>query len=126
MLTNIIGDKAKADKERQDREAENQAHAGYSYHTPDPREMGGDDELSGLPWGSLSLRHVVEKGKTKNDESRRESRRDEDTSQYQAQDVEYQEGEAYYGEDPYYEDDQVYYDYGTGAGAEGGSGPVSR
>jgi hypothetical protein len=40
----FIGDKTNADKEHQDREAENQAHAGHAYHTPDPNEIYNDTE----------------------------------------------------------------------------------
>jgi hypothetical protein len=125
-----IGDKAKETKERQDREASDRAHAGHSYNTPDPGEMGTDDELSGLPWGSLSLKHVISKGKAKEDTSRRGSRRDDDRSyydersHYEAQEPVYEERDAYYeGESVYYDEgDRVYYDYGSGSGSgRGGS-----
>lgn len=57
-----IGDKAKEAKERADRDAENRAHAHHSYHVTDARELGNDEgELSGLPWGGLNFRHVVER-----------------------------------------------------------------
>lgn len=111
------GDKAKETKEREERDAQNQKHAGYSYHTPDARDMGTDDELSGLPWGSLSLRHVVSTGKAREDSSRRGSRRDEDRSNsYESQNASYSGGDAYYEADApgYDESDQVYYDYGSG------------
>ncbi|RDW68464.1 hypothetical protein BP5796_09121 [Coleophoma crateriformis] len=110
-------DKAKETKEREERDAQNQMHASRSYHTPDPRDMGTDDELSGLPWGSLSLRHVVSKGKAREESSRRGSYRDEDRSNsYESQNASYAGGDAYYeGDAPYYEEtDQVYYDYGSG------------
>ena len=35
------------------------SHAATSYNIPDPNEIGDEDGLSGLPWGSLTLRHVV-------------------------------------------------------------------
>ncbi|TAQ85855.1 hypothetical protein B7494_g5810 [Chlorociboria aeruginascens] len=99
-------EKTKEAKERQDREEENRAHAGYSYHTPDPGEMGTDDELSGLPWGSLSLKHVVSTGRAKEDASKRGSRRDDDhESPYGSHDPAYEEGEGQYEGDPtYYEE----------------------
>lgn len=112
-------DKAKEAKERQDRDAENTAHAGHSYHTPDPGEMAADDELSGLPWGSLSLRHVVSKGKAKEEESRRGSKTHEDRSHYEQEPV-YDDRDAYYENDAYYEDDRAYYDYGSGGSGNGG------
>jgi hypothetical protein len=126
-----IGDKAKEAKERQDREAQDRTHAGHAYHTPDPGEMGTDDELSGLPWGSLSLRHVVSRGKAKEESSRRGSHRDDGRSHYggsayETQEPVYEERDAYYeAESTYYEDgDQVYYDYGSGSGS--GRGGSSR
>ena len=88
--------------------------------------MGGDDELSGLPWGSLSLKHVVSKGKAKEADSRRGSRRDEDRSHYSQGPV-YDDRDAYYeGESTYYDEgDRTYYDYGSGSGS-GSRGSTSR
>lgn len=88
--------------------------------------MGTDDELSGLPWGSLSLKHVVSKGRAREEESRRGSRRDEERSYYGAHEpasTVYDERETYYDENPtYYEaDDRAYYDYGSGGSGHGGS-----
>ncbi|KAG4431821.1 hypothetical protein IFR05_012703 [Cadophora sp. M221] len=116
-------DKAKETKERQERDAENQAHAGHSYNTPNPGEMGTDDELSGLPWGSLSLKHVVSKGRAKEEESRRGSRTHEDRSHYESQEPVYDQQDGYYEADStYYEDpDRAYYDYGSGGSGHGGS-----
>ncbi|TVY18442.1 hypothetical protein LARI1_G004692 [Lachnellula arida] len=121
-------DKTKDAKERQERDADNQAHAGHSYNTPDPDEMGESDELSGLPWGSLSLKHVVSKGRAKESESRKGSRRDEERrspyeSQYGAQEPAYEDRDAYYEADPghHEEGDQAYYDYGSNSGSYGGS-----
>ncbi|KAF4629345.1 hypothetical protein G7Y89_g8802 [Cudoniella acicularis] len=113
-------DKAKEAKERQERDAENRAHAGHSYHTPDPDEMGADEELSGLPWGSLSLKHVVSKGKAKETGSGRgESRRDEDRSHYESREPAYRDRDAYYeGDSTYYDEgDRTYYDYASGSGS---------
>ncbi|TVY73432.1 hypothetical protein LSUE1_G006493 [Lachnellula suecica] len=114
-------DKAKEAKERQDRDAENRAHAGHSYNTPDPDDMGGEEELSGLPWGSLSLKHVVSKGRAKESSSHRgSSRRDEDRrSPYDSQAPVYEDRDAYYEADStYYDDgDRAYYDYGSNSGS---------
>jgi hypothetical protein len=88
--------------------------------------MGGEQELSGLPWGSLSLRHVVSKGKAKAEDSRRGSRSYEERSHYDShydsQEPIYDERDAYYeGESTYYEDpDRAYYDYGSGGSGHGG------
>lgn len=131
MSTDLrAGDKAKDTKEREDRETDNRTHAGHSYHTPDPREMGGEEELSGLPWGSLNLKHVVQKGKSKEADSRRDSE-ERSHSAYDAREPVYEsnyEGnhesrDAYYGGETYYEEpDRAYYDYGSGgSGHEGHS-----
>ncbi|CAG8982708.1 hypothetical protein HYALB_00000989 [Hymenoscyphus albidus] len=111
-------DKAKDAKEREERDAENRAHAGHSYHTPDPHEMGGNDDPSGLPWGSLSLKHVVAKGRARGSDSYRGgSSRDKEVSGgsgsggYDSQQPVYDERDAYYGQNP------TYYDYGSGSGS---------
>ncbi|CAL3963197.1 hypothetical protein PZA11_000884 [Diplocarpon coronariae] len=114
-------DKAKETKERSERDAENQARAGYSYHTPDPRNMRKDGELSGLPWGSISLKHVISKGKAK-EESRRGSRSQEKSPAYDQEPV-YNQRDEYYEADPtYYQDPgRAYYNYGSGVSGHGGS-----
>ncbi|KAI9744310.1 MAG: hypothetical protein M1818_002462 [Claussenomyces sp. TS43310] len=66
-------EKAKEQKESRERAQENQERAGYAYTTPEAEDMGTDDELSGLPWGSLSLKHVVERGKAKEKHSQQAS-----------------------------------------------------
>ncbi|PSS25277.1 hypothetical protein M430DRAFT_33042 [Amorphotheca resinae ATCC 22711] len=104
-------DKAKEAKERQDREARDRAHAGRSYHTPDPRELGTDEELSGLPWGSLSLKHVISQGRAKEAESRRGSPKD-GRSHSGSQEPAYDDRSTYYEEG-----DHAYYDYGSGSGS---------
>ncbi|KAG9234463.1 hypothetical protein BJ875DRAFT_10958 [Amylocarpus encephaloides] len=123
-------DKAKETKEREERDAENRTHAGHAYHTPDPNEMGGDHDPSGLPWGSLSLQHVVSKGRARgSDSQRRGSSRDQDRSGgsggYGSQGPTYDDRDAYYEPEPsYYEEqDRAYYDYGSGGS---GSGSHSR
>ncbi|RQM05455.1 hypothetical protein DH86_00001988 [Scytalidium sp. 3C] len=75
-------DKAKENKERAERDERNIAHAGSSYHTPDPSDLARDEELSGLPWGSLSFKHVVEKGKAKEYSSRHGSHGEEGSAYY--------------------------------------------
>lgn len=119
-----LGDKAKETKEREERDADNQAHAGHSYHTPEPDEMGTDEELSGLPWGSMSLKHVVSRGKAKDEASRRDSRSRDERSHYDSQEPVYEQQETYYEADSatYYEEpDRAYYDYGSGGSGHGGS-----
>ncbi|KAH8804630.1 hypothetical protein F5884DRAFT_679562 [Xylogone sp. PMI_703] len=112
-------DKAKETKERIERDERNRAHAGSAYHTPDPGDLGTDDELSGLPWGSLSLKHVVEKGKAKEYSSRHGSRREDTATYYSPRD-----------EEGYYEGDTSYYydreGYRSGSGSGDGRGGGSR
>jgi hypothetical protein len=99
----------RADKERQDREAENQAHAGHAYHTPDPNEIYNDAEASAIPWGSMSMRNMVSRGKTQDNTYAHEARPDDTEDIYKDQ--------AYYeGETVDYEEDQPYYEYGSAAG----------
>jgi hypothetical protein len=71
--------------------------------------MGTDKELLGLPWGSMSMKHVVKKGKSREEESRRGSKTNEDRSHYVSEPV-YEDTDAYYEEG-----DRAYYDYGTGS-----------
>lgn len=116
------GDKTKADKERQDRDAENQAHAGHAYHTPDPNEIYYDEEASATPWGSMSMKHVVSKARAQDNTYRRETRPDEEASHYENAGTTYEGGAYYEGEAAAYEEDQPYYEYGSAAGSSGTSG----
>jgi hypothetical protein len=59
------GEKAREQRDRAAREAQNQQLAGSAYHIPDPEDfslLDDGSELSGLPWGGLSMRHVVTRG----------------------------------------------------------------
>ncbi|KAK5287561.1 hypothetical protein LTR16_003774 [Cryomyces antarcticus] len=74
-------DKIKLQKEESDRKAENQRQASSAYTPPEPGDLDVGDNLSGLPWGSLSMSHVVLKGKAKEQSSQQSSR---ETSVYAA------------------------------------------
>ncbi|TKA65402.1 hypothetical protein B0A49_10681, partial [Cryomyces minteri] len=74
-------DKTKLQKEESDRKAENQRQASSAYTPPEPGDLDVGDNLSGLPWGSLSMSHVVLKGKAKEQSSQQSSR---ETSVYAA------------------------------------------
>lgn len=124
-------EKQKEHKERAERDGRNQEHAGSSYRVPDPRELGPDnDELSGLPWGGVSMRHVVARGHES--ETRRGSARDTQTqdnaqyyntySGYHTSSSQKQQtaswgsrgssgGDDRYPDDRYQDDQQYYYDY---------------
>ncbi|PHH64931.1 hypothetical protein CDD81_3788 [Ophiocordyceps australis] len=55
-------EKARENKERAERESRNQENAGNSYRIPLGADICADQELSGLPWGSMSLSFVVSRG----------------------------------------------------------------
>ncbi|KAL2025047.1 hypothetical protein VTK56DRAFT_49 [Thermocarpiscus australiensis] len=56
-------EKAREQRDRAQREAQNQQYAGSAYHIPEPDDLLSDDgDLSGLPWGGISMRHVVARG----------------------------------------------------------------
>lgn len=64
-------EKARDNKERSERDSRNQENAGNSYRIPLPRDIDSHADLSGLPWGCVSLSHVVSLGHDA--ESRRSS-----------------------------------------------------
>lgn len=67
-----LGDKARQLREENERAAENQRRAGGAYTTPEPEDID-DDHEEGLPWGGISLRHVFETGRSKEQSSRETS-----------------------------------------------------
>ncbi|KAF2133978.1 hypothetical protein P153DRAFT_353194 [Dothidotthia symphoricarpi CBS 119687] len=66
-------DKLKDQKQETEREVENQQRAGSSYATPDPDDIDPDQDLSGLPWGGISMKHIVKTGRTKEQYSHQKS-----------------------------------------------------
>lgn len=52
-------EKARENKEREERDTRNQEFAGNSYRVPEYDDYGADSELSGLPWGSVSFAHFA-------------------------------------------------------------------
>ncbi|KAL5393902.1 hypothetical protein PMIN06_008177 [Paraphaeosphaeria minitans] len=67
-------DKVREQKDETEREAENQRRAGSSYASPDPENMDQNRDLSGLPWGGISMKHIVETGKSREEKSQKSSR----------------------------------------------------
>lgn len=55
---------------------ENQLRAGYSYSAPSPDELQGGYDLSGLPWGGPSMKHIVERGQAVQRDSQQGGSRD--------------------------------------------------
>jgi hypothetical protein len=64
----------KEQKEEADRDTENNRRAGSAYASPDADELETSQNLSGLPWGGISMKHVVEKGRIKDNNSQQSSR----------------------------------------------------
>ncbi|OQO13091.1 hypothetical protein B0A48_02555 [Cryoendolithus antarcticus] len=65
-------DKARHQQEEAIRSADNQAKAAGSYTPVEPDDVDTGDE-EGLPWGSLSLRHIIATGRAKEQSSRETS-----------------------------------------------------
>ena len=76
------GEKGKRQKEDEARIAENQHAAGSAYAAPNPTDLARNANPSGLPWGSVSLEHVVEAGKAKEKQSQQASREGSSTGSY--------------------------------------------
>ncbi|KAJ6787584.1 hypothetical protein PWT90_00667 [Aphanocladium album] len=55
-------EKARENKEKADRDSRNLEHAGNIYRIPSALDIMGDNTVSGLPWGSVNLGHVVSRG----------------------------------------------------------------
>ncbi|KAL5604058.1 hypothetical protein BROUX41_002047 [Berkeleyomyces rouxiae] len=49
-------------KEHAQRAERNRIHASSSYRIPAPCDLGPENEVSGLPWGSINIGHVVSRG----------------------------------------------------------------
>nr|POE63533.1 apicidin f cluster transcription factor apf2 [Quercus suber] len=66
-------EKQKQQRQESERTQENQQRAADAYTVPDPDDVAENGEMSGLPWGGMSLRHIFETGKTKEQSSRESS-----------------------------------------------------
>jgi hypothetical protein len=53
----------------EERDAENRQRAGLAYARPRPGDIVADSDLSGLPWGGVSMRHILSRGQTRETES---------------------------------------------------------
>lgn len=71
MLTYEIGAKAKEKEEDQKRETQNRERASSAY-TP-PEQLDDRSDLSGLPWGGLSLAYMAQSSKAKESTSQAET-----------------------------------------------------
>ncbi|RMZ74010.1 basic leucine zipper transcription factor domain-containing [Pyrenophora seminiperda CCB06] len=66
-------DRIKEQKEESEREVENQKRAQGSYVSPEPESINTDAVLSGLPWGGISMKYIVEQGKRREQIDRQSS-----------------------------------------------------
>ncbi|KAL2760588.1 hypothetical protein ACRALDRAFT_1059628 [Sodiomyces alcalophilus JCM 7366] len=118
-------EKARENKEKAERESQNKELAGRAYQTPSATDLGPDQDESGLPWGGISIKHVVSRGHEY--EGRRSSRGDyvwDDTRTQNPYNAGACPGGAYPqplsygssgGDDMYYEDESQYpYNLGQG------------
>lgn len=71
--SSFSGEKARESKEKAERDSRNQEYAGNSYRIPSPKDFSQENELSGLPWGSVNMSHFLSRGHEA--ESRRSSGR---------------------------------------------------
>lgn len=137
-------EKQKEHKERAERDERNQENAGSSYRVPDAGQLGPDEEVSGLPWGGVSMRHVVARGHES--ETRRGSGRDnythDDAQYYNAYSGYYTSSSQHQqtaswgsrgssgGDDQQHDDQQYYcdydYDYDHGHDQNSGGGSSYR
>lgn len=70
----IPGDLQKQKRDDEARVAENQQVAGSAYAAPEAKDLARNANPAGLPWGSVSLKHVVETGKAKEERAQQASR----------------------------------------------------
>ena len=80
-ITIVAGEKEKERKEEEERESENQRRAGSVYASPEPSDINEEKELSGLPWGGVSMKHIMETSRSKEQLLQQDSR---ETSEYPA------------------------------------------
>lgn len=73
IVDNYAGDKIREQKEEAEREVENQKRAGGSYVPPEPANIETDHTLSGLPWGGISMKYIVEQGRRREQMARQSS-----------------------------------------------------
>ena len=69
-----LGDKEKRKRDDEARVAQNQQVAGSAYAAPDAKDLARNANPAGLPWGSVSLKYVVETGKAKEERAQQASR----------------------------------------------------
>ena len=71
----MTGEREKQKRRDESGIAANQAAAGSAYAHPEAEDLEPNADPAGLPWGSVSLKHVFEAGKAKEKGSQRDSSR---------------------------------------------------
>ena len=61
------GERIKQRREEEERTRTNVQRASSAYEAPTPEQLSGIDNVSGVPWGGISIKHVVESGRAKED-----------------------------------------------------------
>lgn len=64
VLIRVVGEKVRQQREETERRYENEQRASGAYSVPEPEDFDDHGE-PGLPWGSISMRHVIRTGKAK-------------------------------------------------------------
>lgn len=72
VTDDVIGSKRRREDEERARIAENQQAAGSAYTAPSTEDLESS-EPTGLPWGSVSIKHVLEAGKAREKQSQQAS-----------------------------------------------------
>lgn len=130
---NEAGDKTKEKKEREERDTENRERSYQVYETLNPQVVQEENNPSGLPWGSMSLKPVFSRRQPSESESRRASQSQSQGTQspYQCSPSQHSPSQPIY-EDPeqdgifevsnlYDGGDRAFYDHQSETGSRGGS-----
>ena len=65
ILTSLSGEKVKTEKEDLTQHSQDRAVAGNAYSQLNPRDMKPSSDDSGVPWGSFSMKHIIERGRAR-------------------------------------------------------------
>ncbi|OIW29963.1 hypothetical protein CONLIGDRAFT_680761 [Coniochaeta ligniaria NRRL 30616] len=55
-------EKAREQKEQAQRDQQNEENAVNAYRIPEPDDLGQEEDVSGLPWGSFNMQYIVARG----------------------------------------------------------------
>ncbi|KAF2752780.1 hypothetical protein EJ05DRAFT_419773, partial [Pseudovirgaria hyperparasitica] len=66
-------EKQKVQREESEKSLRNQRWAGSAYTSPESQELQSSTNLSGLPWGGISMQCIVESGRAREQQSQQSS-----------------------------------------------------